>query len=51
MNVQQVIDQVIQDAAVPFKLEKTCDQLMAGSPETQVTGIVTTFMATVEVIR
>lgn len=51
MNVGQVIETILTDSCGDFRLENTCDQLMSGSPDTEVTGIVTTFMATVEVIR
>jgi len=51
MNVQQVIDAVISDSCGTIRLEKTGDVLVSGSPDTEVTGIVTTFMATVDVIR
>ncbi|HEX3053782.1 MAG TPA: Nif3-like dinuclear metal center hexameric protein [Aggregatilineaceae bacterium] len=50
MNVREVVDRIIVACNVP-PLEKTCDQLMAGSWDNEVTGIVTTFMATVEVIH
>ena len=33
------------------KFEKTCDQLIEGNWDNQVTGVATTFMATVDVIR
>lgn len=51
MTVQQIIDEIIKDAAVPFKLENTCDKLVAGYSDAKVTSIVTTFMATVDVIK
>jgi putative NIF3 family GTP cyclohydrolase 1 type 2 len=51
MNVQEVIDAILSDSCGDFRLEKTCDQLMSGSYDTPVTGIVTTFMATVDVIK
>ncbi|MFC5407153.1 Nif3-like dinuclear metal center hexameric protein [Cohnella soli] len=51
MKVQEVIDKVLLDACGGKKLEKTCDVLASGDPEMQVTGIVTTFMATVDVIK
>jgi putative NIF3 family GTP cyclohydrolase 1 type 2 len=38
-------------SVLPMKLEKTCDRLIAGNANMEVTGIVTTFMATVDVIR
>lgn len=50
MKVQQVIDEILNQFG-GIKFEQTCDQLMSGSPDTEVTGIATTFMATVEVIN
>ncbi|GHU68953.1 hypothetical protein FACS189450_00860 [Spirochaetia bacterium] len=51
MTVQQIIDAILDYSAVPEKIEPTCDRLMIGSPETPVRGVVTTFMATIDVIR
>lgn len=51
MNVQEVIDRILLDCCGGRKLEKTCDVLASGNPDVQVTGIVTTFMATVDVIK
>ncbi|MDR1705697.1 MAG: Nif3-like dinuclear metal center hexameric protein [Clostridiales bacterium] len=51
MTVQQVIDAIIKRADIPFKLERTCDVLICGNPTMEVKGIVTSFMATVDVIR
>lgn len=52
MTVQQIIDLVIAKTGVtPLPSDQTCDQLMAGSPDQKVTKIVSTFMATVDVIR
>ncbi len=50
MNVKEVVE-IVLTLNGGRKFEKTCDQLIEGSWEYQVTGIVTTFMATVEVIR
>lgn len=50
MNVREVVE-VILAVNGGRKLEKTCDQLIEGHWEHQVTGVVTTFMATVDVIR
>jgi len=50
MNVREVVE-VILAVNGGRKLEKTCDQLIEGRWEYQVTGVVTTFMATVDVIR
>lgn len=51
MNVQQIIDRILEDSCGSRRAEPTCDVLVSGSPEMEVTGIVTTFMATVDVIR
>ena len=51
MKVQQIIDKIIEHAAIPGKLERTCDFLISGNPDMEVSGIVTSFMATVNVIR
>jgi putative NIF3 family GTP cyclohydrolase 1 type 2 len=50
MNVKQVVDKIIDACDTP-PLEKTCDLLIAGDWNCEVTGIVTTFMATAEVIK
>ncbi len=49
MNVGEVIE-VILRVNGGRKFEKTCDQLIEGNWDYQVTGVVTTFMATVDVI-
>jgi putative NIF3 family GTP cyclohydrolase 1 type 2 len=51
MKVREVIEAILNDSCGDFRLEKTCDLLMSGDPEMEVTGIVTSFMATVDVIR
>lgn len=51
MKVQEVIDRILLDCCGGRRLEQTCDVLASGSEEMEVTGIVTTFMATVEVIK
>jgi len=51
MKVQEIIDRILLDCCDGRKLEKTCDVLASGDPDMQVTGIVTTFMATVDVIK
>lgn len=51
MKVQDVIDAIVADCRLPEPLEQTCDLLVAGDPDMPVTGIATTFMATVDVIR
>jgi putative NIF3 family GTP cyclohydrolase 1 type 2 len=50
MNVREVIE-IILALNGGRKFEKTCDQLIEGNWEHQVTGVVTTFMATVDVVR
>lgn len=50
MNVKQVVDKIIDACDTP-PLEKTCDLLMAGNWNCEVKGIVTTFMATIDVIK
>jgi putative NIF3 family GTP cyclohydrolase 1 type 2 len=50
MNVKDVVEAIIRACKTP-PLEKTCDLLIAGDWNNEVTGIVTTFMATVEVIQ
>ncbi len=50
MKVQELISKVIQKCGVePLKV--TCDQIIEGNPDMEITGIVTTFMATVDVIK
>jgi len=51
MKVQEVIDAILFDTFGSSRLEKTCDQLISGDYETQVKGIVTTYMATIDVIK
>jgi putative NIF3 family GTP cyclohydrolase 1 type 2 len=50
MNVREVVDQIIAACHLP-PAEQTCDVLAAGDWGSEVTGIVTTFMATADVIR
>ena len=50
MKVKEVVDLILESCYIP-RLTQTCDQLMAGDWECEVTGIVSTFMATVEVIK
>jgi putative NIF3 family GTP cyclohydrolase 1 type 2 len=50
MNVREVVE-IVLALNGGRKFEKTCDLLIEGGWERQVTGVVTTFMATVEVIR
>lgn len=50
MKVKEIIDRVINRFG-GIKFEQTCDMLINGSFDTEVTGVVTTFMATVDVIN
>lgn len=50
MTANQVIDRILTDSCGDFRLEKTCDLIISGSGDTEVKGIATTFMATVDVI-
>ncbi len=50
MIVKEVVEGILQKCQIP-PISQTCDQLIVGNWEQEVTGIVTTFMATVEVIR
>lgn len=51
MKAYQIVDAIKGYSKVTVQLERTCDVFMSGTPESEVTGVVTTFMATVEVIR
>ena len=50
MNVREIVD-VVLALNGEKRIEPTCDQLIEGDWEREVTGVVTTFMATVDVIR
>jgi putative NIF3 family GTP cyclohydrolase 1 type 2 len=50
MKVREVISAVL-NLNGGRKIEKTCDQLIEGNWDYQVTGVVTTFMSTVDVIQ
>ncbi len=50
MNVREVVD-IILAVNGETRFEKTCDRLIEGDWEHTVTGVVTTFMATVDVVR
>ena len=50
-TVQEVIDRILDDMCGGPKFETTCDIISVGSPDTEVTGVATTFMATFDVIR
>lgn len=51
MNVQETITCILDSLGGGFHIEPTCDVLAAGSFDTEVTGIVTTFIPSVEVIQ
>lgn len=52
MTVRELTDAIIQKTGAPrLPEEHTCDLLISGSWDTEVTKIATTFMATVDVIR
>lgn len=52
MTIGEIIEAIIKKTGVSrLPEDKTCDHLMVGSLDTKVTRIVTTFMATVDVIR
>jgi len=50
MKVKEVVE-IVLSLNGGKKFEKTCDQLIEGDWEQEVTGVVTTFMATVDVIN
>ncbi len=50
MQVREVAERIIAACNIP-PIEPTCDQLITGDWESEVTGIATTFMATVDVIH
>lgn len=49
-TARQVIDQIKAQVGVPWR-EETVDTIKAGDPDTPVTGIATTMMATFDVLR
>ncbi|MDR2749887.1 MAG: Nif3-like dinuclear metal center hexameric protein [Clostridiales bacterium] len=51
MTVQEVADKLVERANLPFKLANTCDILAFGNSGQEVKGIVTSFMATADVVR
>lgn len=51
MKVGEIVEAILTDSGGDFRMDKTCDMIVAGSREAEVRGIVTTFMATVDVIR
>ena len=51
MTVKEVTDGILKLTGVEIPDERTCDHLVVGDPDRQVTGIVSTFMVTMEVLR
>lgn len=51
LKVQEVIDKILLDMCGGARFEQTCDIIAAGNPENLVTGIVTTFMPTFDVLQ
>lgn len=52
MTVRKIIDGMIAKTGLqPIPRDRTCDRLIAGGYDMEVTKVVTTFMATVEVIK
>jgi putative NIF3 family GTP cyclohydrolase 1 type 2 len=50
LTAGEVIERIKKDVGVPW-LPKTVDNLLTGAPETPVTGIATTMMATLDVVE
>lgn len=50
MKVREAVNMIL-DACLIERIENTCDRLITGDWEAEVTGIATTFMATPEVLR
>ena len=52
MKVKELIEEILKKSGSKrFAYEETCDHLMIGDENMEITGIVTTFMATVDVIN
>lgn len=51
MKVQEVMDLILEDSCGETRVDNTCDRLASGDPNQEVTGIVTSFMATVDVVK
>lgn len=52
MTVREIIDEIIGKTGVErIPYDMTCDRLMSGDMDQEVTGIASTFMATVDVIK
>jgi putative NIF3 family GTP cyclohydrolase 1 type 2 len=50
ITAEQVIDRIKKNIGVPWR-EETVDTFKAGNPETRITGVATTMMATFDVLR
>ncbi|RFZ77920.1 hypothetical protein DS742_16065 [Lacrimispora amygdalina] len=50
MKVREIVDRIIRETGVTLDPVKTVDQIITGDPDTEVTRVVTSFMATVDVI-
>lgn len=51
MKAFQIVEAITAYSGITVELERTCDIYTSGSPDSEVTGIVTTFMANVDVIK
>lgn len=51
MTVQQIINCILNEFCGDVRIDPTCDIIASGSPDTEVTGIITTMFPTVEVIQ
>lgn len=52
MTVKELVNGIIKKTGViPLAEDKTCDHLISGDWNMEITGVVTTFMATVDVIK
>ena len=51
MKVREAIEEILMKNGVEIPPERTCDHLIVGDQEAEVTGVVSTFMVTLEVLR
>lgn len=51
MKVHEIIDKILTEVCGEQRLNPTCDIISIGDKDMEVTGIVTTFMATVDVVN
>lgn len=51
MKVREIVERLLDNICGNERITHTCDIQTTGDPDMEVTGIVTTFMATVDVIR